>query len=34
MKMYHEEFGDYEMNNTVVEYQPDRLIAWEPARQT
>jgi uncharacterized protein YndB with AHSA1/START domain len=33
MKMYHEEFGDYEMNNTVVEYQPDRLIAWEPARR-
>ena len=30
-KMYHKEFGDYEMNNTVVEYQPDRLIAWEPA---
>lgn len=33
MKMYHKEFGDYEMNNTVVEYQPDRLIAWEPARR-
>jgi hypothetical protein len=32
MKMHHEEFGDYEMNNTVVEYQPDHLIAWEPAR--
>jgi hypothetical protein len=33
MKMHHEEFGDYEMNNTVVEYQPDRLIVWEPARR-
>jgi hypothetical protein len=32
MKMYHKEFGDYEMTNIVVEYQPDRLIAWEPAR--
>ena len=33
MKMHHDEFGDYEMNNTVVEYQPDRLIVWEPARR-
>jgi hypothetical protein len=33
MKMYYQEFGDYEMSNTVVEYQPDRLIAWEPARR-
>jgi len=22
--------GDYQMNNHVVEYQQDRLIAWEP----
>lgn len=33
MKMHHHEFGDYEMSNTVVEYQPNRLIAWEPARR-
>lgn len=33
MKMHHHEFGDYVMNNTVVEYQPDRLITWEPARR-
>ena len=33
MKMYHHEFGDYEMNNTVVEHRQDRLIAWEPARR-
>ena len=33
MKMYYEEFGDYEMNNTVVEYDPGRLIAWEPTRR-
>jgi hypothetical protein len=22
--------GDYEMNNHVVEYEPDRRIGWEP----
>jgi hypothetical protein len=33
MKMHHDAFGDYEMNNTVVEYEPDRLIVWEPARR-
>lgn len=33
MKMHHEEFGDYEMSNTVVEYQQDRLITWEPSRR-
>jgi hypothetical protein len=32
MKMHHHEFGDYEMSNTVVEFQPNRLITWEPAR--
>jgi hypothetical protein len=31
MKMYFERLGDYEMNNLVVEYEPDRRIAWEPA---
>jgi hypothetical protein len=31
MKMYFTELGDYEMNNHVVEYEPDRRIGWEPA---
>lgn len=30
MKMYFPHLGDYEMNNHVVEYQPDRRISWEP----
>ncbi|HEX5289442.1 MAG TPA: SRPBCC family protein [Streptosporangiaceae bacterium] len=30
MKMYFAALGDYEMNNHVVEYEPDRLIGWEP----
>jgi hypothetical protein len=30
MKMYFAHLGDYEMNNHVVEYQPDRRISWEP----
>jgi hypothetical protein len=30
MKMYFSELGDYEMNNHVVEYEPNRLISWEP----
>jgi hypothetical protein len=30
MKMYFTELGYYEMNNTVVEYEPDRRIGWEP----
>jgi hypothetical protein len=33
MRMYYEQFGDYEMTNRVVEYEPDRLIAWEPSRR-
>src|SRR6202034_3086845 len=31
MGMYFSELGDYEMNNHVVEYEPDRRIGWEPA---
>jgi uncharacterized protein YndB with AHSA1/START domain len=31
MKMYFSELGDYQMNNHVVEYEPDRRIGWEPA---
>jgi hypothetical protein len=30
MKMYFTELGDYEMNNHVVEYEPNRRIGWEP----
>ena len=30
MKMYYSRLGDYEMNNHEVEYEPDRLIGWEP----
>src|SRR6185437_12898543 len=31
MRMYYVELGDYEMNNHVVEFEPDRRIGWEPA---
>ncbi len=30
MKMYFAHLGDYEMDNHVVEYEPDRRIGWEP----
>jgi hypothetical protein len=32
LKMYFSRFGDYEMANHVVEYEPDRRITWEPQR--
>jgi hypothetical protein len=32
MRMYYEQFGDYVMKNVVVEFEPDRRIAWEPER--
>lgn len=31
MGMYHAERGSYQMRNEVVEYQPGRRLAWEPA---
>jgi len=31
MKMHYAELGDYETANHVVEFEPDRRIAWEPA---
>jgi uncharacterized protein YndB with AHSA1/START domain len=31
VKMWNEEMGDYEMTNRVVEFEPDKLIAWQPA---
>lgn len=30
MRMYYERYGDYEMINRVVEYEPGRRIGWEP----
>jgi len=30
MKMYYSQHGDYEMNNHIVEFEPDRRIGWEP----
>jgi hypothetical protein len=30
MRMYFPHLGGYEMNNHVVEYEPDRRIGWEP----
>ncbi|MER6831352.1 SRPBCC family protein [Streptosporangium sp. NPDC000563] len=30
MRMHYERYGDYEMNNHVVEYEPDRRLGWEP----
>lgn len=30
MRMYYEPYGDYEMHNHVVEFEPDRRIGWEP----
>jgi hypothetical protein len=30
MRMYFSEYGFYEMDNHVVEYEQDRRIAWEP----
>lgn len=30
--MHHDEFGDYQMRNEVVEYEAGRRLAWEPAR--
>jgi len=30
MKMFNDVLGDYVMENYVVEFEPDRRIAWEP----
>lgn len=30
MRMHYERYGDYEMNNHIVEYEPDCRIGWEP----
>ena len=31
MRMYFPALGHYEMDNHVVEFEPDRRIGWEPA---
>jgi hypothetical protein len=31
MRMHFAALGDYEMDNHVVEFEPDRRIGWEPA---
>jgi len=30
MAMHNDEMGEYEMTNYVTEFEPDRLITWEP----
>jgi uncharacterized protein YndB with AHSA1/START domain len=30
MRMYFERMGDYQMRNTIVEFEPSRRIAWSP----
>jgi uncharacterized protein YndB with AHSA1/START domain len=30
VEMWNEEMGEYEMTNLIVEYEPDRLIRWQP----
>jgi uncharacterized protein YndB with AHSA1/START domain len=32
MNMHHDEFGDYQMRNEVVEYEAGRRLTWEPMR--
>jgi uncharacterized protein YndB with AHSA1/START domain len=32
MNMHHDEMGDYQMRNLVVEYQAGRRLVWEPVR--
>jgi uncharacterized protein YndB with AHSA1/START domain len=30
VEMWNEEMGEYEMTNLIVEFEPDRLIRWQP----
>jgi Polyketide cyclase / dehydrase and lipid transport len=32
MNMHHDEFGDYQMRNEVVDYAADLRLTWEPVR--
>jgi uncharacterized protein YndB with AHSA1/START domain len=32
MDMHHDEFGDYQMRNELVEYEADRRMVWAPRR--
>src|SRR5579875_1293858 len=31
VRMHNEEMGEYEMTNTVVDFEPGRRVAWGPA---
>ena len=32
MNMHHDEWGDYQMHNEVVDYQAGQRLVWQPAR--
>jgi uncharacterized protein YndB with AHSA1/START domain len=32
MNMHHDEFGDYQMRNDVVEYEAGHRLTWQPVR--
>jgi uncharacterized protein YndB with AHSA1/START domain len=32
MNMHHDEWGDYQMHNEVVEFQAGKRLVWQPAR--
>ncbi|HEY1762250.1 MAG TPA: hypothetical protein VGG17_06640 [Acidimicrobiales bacterium] len=34
MSMFNNQIGDYVMESRVVEFQPDRLVAWEPVMRS
>jgi uncharacterized protein YndB with AHSA1/START domain len=34
LNMHNDQIGDYVMENTVVEFEPDRRIAWEPVMRS
>ena len=34
MNMFNDDLGDYVMENTVVEFEPERRIVWEPVMRS
>jgi uncharacterized protein YndB with AHSA1/START domain len=34
LNMHNDQIGDYVMENTVVEFEPDRRIVWEPVMRS
>ena len=32
MNMHHDEWGDYQMHNEVIDYEPGQRLVWQPAR--